>query len=262
MKRIFSVIAIVAGLALLLLSNNLAQAQSGNTWNLFYYNNTNWAGSPVFTANAPFLNFNWNGASPAPNVPGTNWTMTATSPVFFNGGEYQFSALADDEVMLMVDNNILIDTRGKNQVGKWQTRNFGLSTGTHNVQVFYRQYGGTSYLNVTWNFVKPGPNPQPTTPAKLPYPLAPASATSVTTPFGDYTPCIQQNIHQSNCFSANGEWNGPNLGSIQMEPQITIWGNCSPADSDVRWTVNANTNPVQTRSFRCSKTLAGWFPTS
>lgn len=262
MKRIFIALGgVVAALTVLLWGSGVVNAQSGNTWNLFYYNNTNWAGNPVFTASVPFLNFNWNGAPPAPNMPGTNWTMTATTTAFFNGGTYQFSALADDEVLVMVDGVSIIDTRGRNQVGKWQVINYGLSAGNHNVQVFYRQYGGTSYLNVTWAYLKPNPNVTPTA-QPLAHPTPPPSASSVVTPFGDYTPCIQNGWHQSKCFTQNGEWNSPNLGSIEMEPQITIWGNCSPADSDVRWTTNPNTNPVQTRTFRCSKTLAGWFPTS
>jgi len=78
--------------------------------------------------------------------------------------------------------------------------------------------------------------------------------------FGDYTPCIQQNSHQSNCFHSDGAWNSPNVGSVQMEPKITIWGNCEPADKDVTWTVDQNSDPMKTHKFRCSKTLAGWFP--
>lgn len=263
MKRILVTLgAVVAVLAGLSLASGGVNAQSGNTWSLFYYNNPNWAGNPVFTASVPFLNFNWNGAPPGPNMPGTNWTMTATTSAYFNSGTYQFSALADDEVLVIVDNLSIIDTRGKNQVGKWQIRDIGMTAGTHNVQVFYRQFGGTSYLNVTWAYLKPGPNPTPTGPRPLPFPTPPPSATSVITPFGDYTPCIQNGWHQSKCFVQNGEWNSPNLGSIEMEPQITVWGNCEPADKDVTWTTNPNTNPVQTGTFRCSKTLAGWFPTS
>ncbi len=262
MKRILATLgALVATLALLFSAHSAVNAQSGNTWNLFYFDNLNWTGNPAATATVPFLNFNWNGAPPAANMPGANWTLTATTTAFFNGGQYQFSALADDEVLVMVDNLSIIDTRGKNQVGKWQTHQLGMTAGMHNVQVFYRQFGGASFVNVTWAYAKPGPNPTPTARA-LPNPLAPASAKTVTTPFGVFDACIQNGWHQSKCFIQDGKWNSPNLGSIEMEPAIAIWGNCEPADSDVRWTTDANTNPIQTRAFRCSKSLAGWFPTS
>ncbi len=259
MKRLLTLVLIAALVVMALaFTQSAALARGGTPWNIFYYNNPSWAGYPVFTGSAPTLNFNWNGGSPAPNVPGTNWSMAATTTAYFTGGDYQFDALADDEVLLMVDNSIVIDTRGRNQVGKRQLRTWSLGTGNHTIQVNYNQFGGTSYLYVNWSYVKPGPQPQPQ--PNLQYPLPPASASSVVTQFGDYTPCIQKNIHQSNCFNANGQWDGPNLGSIQMEPQINIWGNCSPADKDVTWTVDPNTRPVKTGTWRCSKTLAGWFP--
>jgi hypothetical protein len=82
----------------------------------------------------------------------------------------------------------------------------------------------------------------------------PPSASSVVTKYGDYTPCLQQNIHQSNCFVSDGAWDSPNLGSIQMEPQITSWNIC------VADTTEMYTNPNgQPQSYNCSKTLAGWF---
>ena len=82
----------------------------------------------------------------------------------------------------------------------------------------------------------------------------PPSSSKVVTQYGDYTPCIQQNIHQSNCFVSDGAWDSPNLGSIQMEPQITSWNIC------VADTTETYTNPNgQPQSYNCSKTLAGWF---
>lgn len=261
MKRIlFTLLGVAALVTVLSFATNDASAQSGSAWNVFYYNNPNWSGNPVFSNTAPYLDYNWNGASPAPNIPGTNWSLAATTSGYFTGGTYQFSALADDEVLLTVDNQIVIDTRGRNQVGKQQLVQYGIAGGVHNVQVNYRQFGGTSYLHVTWGIYKPINPPPPPPPSNLPFPVPPPSAGSVSTPFGNYTPCIQQNLHQSKCFVQNGEWNSPNIGSIEMEPQITVWGNCSPADSEIRWTVDANVRPIKTETFRCSKSLAGWFP--
>ena len=70
MKRILCGLLLVAGLLVTLtVSYNSANAQSGNPWSLFYYNNPNWSGNPVFTSSAGGLNFNWNGGSPAPRAP-------------------------------------------------------------------------------------------------------------------------------------------------------------------------------------------------
>jgi len=133
------------------------------------------------------------------------------------------------------------------------------------VRVEFREFTGSAYLYVNWEYIKPGsgtPVPAPTPPPgkPLPVPMAPQSVTSLPTKYGAYTPCIQNNTHQSNCFVSDGAWNSPNMGSIQMEPQITIWGACEPPDSDVTWNVDPNSDPIKLRNFRCSKTLAGWFP--
>jgi hypothetical protein len=77
----------------------------------------------------------------------------------------------------------------------------------------------------------------------------------VQTIYGDFTPCIQQNLHQSNCFQSTGAWDAPNLGSIQMEPQVLIWGNCT-ADNIVTQQVYVGQPAQQTK---CSKSLAGFY---
>ena len=75
------------------------------------------------------------------------------------------------------------------------------------------------------------------------------------TQFGDYTPCLQQNIHQANCFVSDGAWDSPNLGSIQMEPQIASWNVC--AANTINTFAERQPRPQE---FVCSRTLAGWFP--
>jgi hypothetical protein len=226
-----------------------------------FYPNTNWSDPPVYTQYSSNLNYNWQTNSPGPNVPSSNWTMRATSNVYFYSGVYRFNILADDEVVLTIDNVVYLDTRGQGQTGKTQIVDIPLNQGNHSLRIDFRQYTGPGYLYVSWGIFKPGTGTPPPTPSKpLPAPLPPASASSVQTKFGDYAPCIQQNSHQSNCYQTDGAWNSPNLGSIQMEPKITVWGNCEPADSDVTWTTDPNSDPIQTREFRCSKTLAGRFP--
>jgi hypothetical protein len=45
------------------------------------------------------------------------------------------------------------------------------------------------------------------------------------------------------------------MGSIQMEPQIQVWGNCTP-DQHQCMQLACNQEPVEAT---CSKTAAGWF---
>jgi hypothetical protein len=69
------------------------------------------------------------------------------------------------------------------------------------------------------------------------------------TGYGNYARCQQFGLHQANCFVPDAS-NSPNLGSIQMEPGIQIWGNCTPGQ-----TMSQNGT-----NYQCSKTGAGWFP--
>lgn len=228
-------------------------AQSGNQWQVEYYANPNWNGTPVYTAYINRLNLNWEGQAPAPGVPATNFTAAMTTDAFFYAGNYEFTLLADDELVLFIDNQLYFDTRNRDQSGKSFTIQIPMSQGMHHIVVDYRQYTGPSYLDVTWNYLKPGsPDVIPPTPTSV----APTSVASVTTPFGNYTPCIQQHLPQADCFQPDGQWNSPNLGSIQMEPQIVVWGNCQ-ADT-IQTMVLYPGQPPQ--SAKCSKTEAGWYP--
>ena len=264
MRRLF-IIAILALLVLLPLAAQAptpAAAQSGNTWTANYFNNPNWSGNPVLVQFVPFVSFNWGYGSPGAGVPVDNFTARFDTSAFFYAGAYTFTTQADDEVALLVDGVTLIDTRGAGQSGKTQTVTWSMWQGNHQVTVFYREFTQMAFVNVNWWFQKPGggtpPPVQPTPPPPPSGNCAPTSATSVQTQFGNYTPCIQQNIHQVNCFVSDGQWNSPNSGSIQTEPQIQIWRVCTP-DSWATFPVSCDP-AVPQQNYKCSKTGAGFFP--
>ena len=74
MKRILLSAALVAVLLAALVGALPAGAQSGNTWRIDYFNNTNWAGSPVTTQWNSLIAFNWGFGSPSPAVPVDNFS--------------------------------------------------------------------------------------------------------------------------------------------------------------------------------------------
>ncbi len=260
MKRllILALLAIVALVPLAAQAPAPASAQSGNMWTAWYWNNPNWAGNPVLTQQVPLVWFNWGFGSPGANVPVDNFSARFDTNAFFYAGTYRFTITADDEFALLVNNVTFLDTRGAGQSGKTLVVDIPFVQGNSNVTVLYREFTQMAYITVNWQLIKGGPSPTPPPP---PPPsnntCSPPSASSVQTRFGDYTPCIQQNIHQANCFQSDGSWNAPNQGSIQMEPQITIWGNCV-ADTTATFQVSCDPN-VPMASFNCSKTEAGWF---
>jgi hypothetical protein len=251
MKRILLSAVLVAVLLAALAGALPAGAQSGNTWRIDYFNNTNWAGSPVTTQWNALIAFNWGFGSPSPAVPVDNFTARMTTDAFFYAGTYQFTGVADDEIVVIVDGVTHLDTRGRGLSGKPFTVNIAMWQGTHRVEVLYREFTQAAYVFVNWARLGSGVIPPP--PSGVP--SLPASAGSVQTQFGDFTPCLQQNIHQANCFVSDGAWDSPNLGSIQMEPQIASWNVCTANTTNTF--LNANREP---REFTCSRTLAGWFP--
>jgi hypothetical protein len=238
----------------------VAHAQSGNQWAAYYYNNPDWAGNPVYIAGTTQISYNWGEASPATGVPWDNFTGSYVTDAFFYAGTYAFTSTADDEVAIVVDGVTYLDTRGQGLSGKNQTVYVPMWQGTHRVEVYYREYSQSAYLYVTWSYVKDdGYYPPAPVPPAPPAPVAcgPQSEASVQTEFGDYTPCIEQGIHQVTCFQSTGQWNAPNYGSIQNEPQIEVWMACTP-DSVANFTVSCDAEEPQ-EEFKCSKTGAGYF---
>ena len=241
-----------------------AIAPSGNLWTGYYYNNQDWSGTPVQTEQSEYVAFNWGYGSPGPAVPVDYFTARYEADVYFYAGTYQFSATADDEVTLIVGGITYVDTRNQSQSGKTQVVQIAFpASGVQHVTVYYREYTETAYVYVDWDYLKDGPGTgpppiSPPAPTPVPNQCGPQSATSVQTDFGDYTPCIQQGLAQSACFQSNGAWNAPNMGSIQNEPTIQIWGNCEP-DSVTSFQMSCNSEDSP-EEFKCSKTGAGWFP--
>jgi hypothetical protein len=262
MRRLLIItLALLVVLPLALQAPAPAAAQSGNTWVASYFNNPNWSGNPVLTQWVPLVSFNWGYGSPGAGIPADNFTARFDTTAFFYAGAYTFTTQADDEVALIIDGVTVIDTRNAGQSGRTQTATWNMWQGNHQVTVFYREFTQMAFVNVTWVFQKPGGGGTPPPPPPPPPPsnnCAPTSDSSVQTQFGDYTPCIQQNIHQVNCFVSDGQWNSPNRGSIETEPQITLWRVCTP-DSWANFPVSCDPN-VPLQSNKCSKTAAGFFP--
>jgi len=262
MHRIFTLL--LAGVLALaaVVGAQPALAQSGNQWQAYYYNNANWAGAPVYTQYTNFVNYNWGSdMSPAPGVPSQNWTARYISQAFFYAGIYRFQAQADDEIALYIDNVLYMDTRNAGVPGKAITVDIPLQQGNHSLDVEYRQFTGPAFISLNWFFLKdsnvgpPAPPPPPSQDTSGAPQLFPPP-TNLVTDFGNYTSCAQQQIHQKNCFQSNGAWNAPNAGSIDSEPQIIRWQNCT---QDQVQTIQLYTNRAA-QSAKCSKTQAGWFP--
>jgi hypothetical protein len=228
-------------------------AQSGNAWRIDYFPNANWSGAPLYTDFSNMVNFNWGDASPGPRLPSQNWSARISSESFFYAGIYRFTIVADDEFTLYINGQNYFSTVATGQAGKAIVLDLGMPQGINSLRLDYRQLDGTGYINMRWEHIKQAIVAPPVSP--LP---APALGTpgSVVTRFGDYTRCIQQNLHQADCFAADGAWDAPTLGMIRLERQILVWTQCVAGRIETR--PLAEGQPPQV--VRCSLTEAGFFP--
>ena len=253
MRRIFSFAAVGLFVLSLMVVSPVA-AQSGNQWVMSFYPNLNWTGAATYVQYTNLINFNWGAGAPGPGLPTQNYTARMTTDAFFYGGVYRFTMLADDEVSLVINNQTYFSSIGAPQPGKTFVVDVPMNQGNSHIEINFRQYTGPGYISVYWDYVKPsdGGVYVPSQPAP---PSSPSSAPSLSNKYGDFTTCIQQSMHQANCFHATGEWDSPNLGSIQMEPQIVIWQQCKADEQRVQRLL-PNQDP---RKSKCSKSEAGWF---
>ena len=173
MKRILLSAALVAVCLAALAAPALAQ--SGNTWTINYYNNTDWAGYPVMTQYSPYISFNWGTGSPGPAVPADNFSARMTTDAFFYAGTYQFSAVADDEMTVIIDGVTYLDTRGKAQSGKSFAFNVSMWQGNHRIEVLYREFTVDAYIYLSWLYLS-GETTPPPPPTESTYPPVPPSS--------------------------------------------------------------------------------------
>jgi hypothetical protein len=252
MKR-FLLIALLVGVVFAAVGT--VTSQSTSFWTAEYFNNTTRTPPASVVQTVGAVNFNWGLGSPAPGIPVDFFSARFTTTSFFRAGLHTFSVLADDGFTLRVNNVPVMTTEAAPQPGKVISVQVNMVQGTSVITVDYFELTGQAFITVNWVQVSGSPAPPVVLPTAVPPGTLVPSATSVTTQFGNFTPCIQQNIHQSNCFTSTGAWDAPDLGSIQMEPQIVIWGNCTP-DAVVTQQVYVG-QPAQLTS--CSKTGAGWY---
>ena len=95
------------------------------------------------------MNFQWSGGPPAPNLPGTNFSVRWTRTVAFPPGDTTFYAQIDDGVRLWLDNVLIIDRWQKARCRRTATHKTS-HVGNHTIRVEYFQASGNSAVVVWW----------------------------------------------------------------------------------------------------------------
>lgn len=143
--------------ALVAVSVGQAAAQSSAVvWDAAYYDNPYLLGSAANIGQTDALSFDWGQDGPAGvNVDG--FSARYVTRAYFAGGTYRFFALADDNVRVSVNFAPLIDTFDNPSVGQLQSADISLPTGTHQIQVDYREETSDAYLFVSWQSAASNP---------------------------------------------------------------------------------------------------------
>lgn len=248
----FAVVFVMVAAWIMAIPAQIAEAQSGNIWQVQYYSNPFLSGQPAQTSSTYYISFNWGDAPPAPNMPADNWSARFTTGAYFRGGLYRFVITADDGFTLRVNNQVIGSTIEAPQPGKTFTFDVSMKAGTSSLQVDYRDHASAAYLYVNWGLVG-----SPITGANTPTvrPPRPTPVGQLITRYGDYTTCAKRRVHQVNCFKSDGYWNSPNSGSIITEPLILIWYACEPG----LIVSQPLTFGGALQTTQCSKTGAGYF---
>ncbi len=124
-------------------------AQSAPLWRGVYYNSADFTGMPALVRDDPHINFDWGTASPGPGVQADQFSVEWNISLYFDGGNYTFSATADDGVRLWVDDQLLIDEWHAHLARTYAASTY-LGPGYHHVRVTYFERTGKAGIRVWW----------------------------------------------------------------------------------------------------------------
>ena len=93
-----------------------------DAWQGEYFANQSLAGSPAMVRYDALIDFNWLAYSPAPQIPGNNFSVRWMRTIYLSGGRYRFKTTTDDGVRLYVD--------GQRVLQHWYDQ-----AATHNVEI-------------------------------------------------------------------------------------------------------------------------------
>lgn len=164
MKRGIGLGAVALTLVLLLsvTSTNAAPpGQHASAWTGLYFNNLYLQGSPVFTREEPYIDFNWGMWGPGGGIPGTNFSVRWLRWLYMDRtGNWTFLTITDDGVRVWVDNQLVIDA-WYDQPPTQHTATRYLTQGYHLVQMDYYQHLVNAEAHFQVRHDAPQPQPQP-----------------------------------------------------------------------------------------------------
>jgi hypothetical protein len=144
---------VVMGFLLLFICASLVSAQSDvsvptGKYRGDYYNDSNLS-SFEYSEETNQINFNWGNGSPSDSIGVNNFSVRWRGNFFFEEGNYEFTARADDGIRVFVDNNILLD-RWVHQLSVVQKARTNVLQGAHQIKVEYYESSGGASVYLAW----------------------------------------------------------------------------------------------------------------
>ena len=106
-------------------------------------------GKPLYTGKAPNIKYNWAKRSPARRVPEDNFSARWRGQFDFKNGQFEFRALADDGVRILLDGRPILDHWQDASGSEYQTA-VNPGAGKHLVEVEYFEATGNARVEVAW----------------------------------------------------------------------------------------------------------------
>lgn len=208
------------------------EPQTG-AWRGEYFNNTTLSGTPVYVDGTDDISFNWTTDSPQPGiVSNDNFSVRWTRTLNLRGGEYRFTARADDGVRVWVDGELIIDGWRVQSPTTYEATTT-VTGGDVPVRVEYFDEGAGASIFLDWTQVSVQPPSAP--PPSIPPSAPPATGAPLNTWRGEYF---------------NGTDPSGNPALVRFNDNLDFnWGAGSPAPDQigsdyfsVRWSRTLNLN--------------------
>ncbi|MGC8787680.1 MAG: fibronectin type III domain-containing protein, partial [Anaerolineae bacterium] len=123
-------------------------------WHCEYFNNQdcwwdpNCSRSPNYTEDIEgFIHKDWGGGAP-PGIPADNWSARCRGTLNFSGASYVFHSDHDDGVKIFLDGSNIMDVGSAGNNYACPARYL---SGSHQLQVNFREDGGNARLYVDWS---------------------------------------------------------------------------------------------------------------
>ena len=136
-----------------------------NQYRAEYYDNQNFAGSPVRYACEDTIDYLWpEGVGPA-GVGDDHFSIRWTTTPTLAGGSYYLQARSDDGIRVLIDGNVRMSQFFDHGADDLYTLTTAISAGTHTIVVEYYENGGSALANFSYSQV--GDTTPPPVPGNL-----------------------------------------------------------------------------------------------